>query len=489
MAGSCFIAGTKVRLANGRAINIEDVKVGDILLGLDGAENVVVEFDHPLLGERLLYGLNGSHPFVTSEHPFMSSEGWASIEPGETKKEIDLDVIPLILGDKLVRYNTQELFLLQDVHENIADAETQLYNFKLDGNNTYFADDFLVHNKEGENTLRERQVGKGLLGRQVQALIDAAAEGGGELFSSDPFVRAGQITSAAIEEGTAANIESIEAAIAGLQEQFALSQGTLEPFAAAGIESLDELRNFSFGDPETAGSFDERIGAIVGGETFKNLLATRQRGAAGLLGAGGGLRGGTAITEGAQIGTETALALENQLFGRQQTQQQQEFGRLAGLTELGFGAAQGQVQGRTGLAEQIALLTGQGGAISQAGIIGGAESLSQGILASAQQAALDRNASKSRSSNLFGAVLGGALSAFSDPLLKINIKPINQIGPLVLYKWDWRPETKGTMVEHMPTIGFMSPQVKKHFPEFVFKFAGYDVIDYGGLHAHLKEAA
>jgi hypothetical protein len=85
---SCFIAGTKVLMANGTEKNIEDVKIGDVLLGSENSYNVVRGYDQPILGDRLLYSINGSDYFVTAEHPFMTTEGWKSISPEATKKEM-----------------------------------------------------------------------------------------------------------------------------------------------------------------------------------------------------------------------------------------------------------------------------------------------------------------------------------------------------------------------------------------------------------------
>jgi len=95
-----------------------------------------------------------------------------------------------------------------------------------------------------------------------------------------------------------------------------------------------------------------------------------------------------------------------------------------------------------------------------------------------------------RQSDLFGgligaggSVLGGLASAgfFSDSKLKENIEKIANIGVLNLYQWDWARETKGTFVEKFPTIGFISTEVKKFYPEFVKKVLGFDFIDYQGV--------
>ncbi|HWC57506.1 MAG TPA: hypothetical protein VG621_00940 [Candidatus Paceibacterota bacterium] len=142
---SCFVAGTQVTLANGTKENIEDVKVGDVLKG-DTTNNVVVGFHRPLLNDDKLYAFNGGSYFVTAEHPFMTTEGWKSIDPTKTRDEnIGITVTPLHVGDRLV--TDHGLVTITTIESKSAPANTQLYNFFLTGDHTYYADGYLVHNK------------------------------------------------------------------------------------------------------------------------------------------------------------------------------------------------------------------------------------------------------------------------------------------------------------------------------------------------------
>ncbi|MBL4703729.1 MAG: hypothetical protein JKY54_04360, partial [Flavobacteriales bacterium] len=145
---SCFIAGTKVRLADGTIQNIEDIGIGDVLVGMDNFSNTVTAFDHPLLGERKLYAINESSNFVTAEHPFMTTKGWKSIDPIATANENpNLQVEALTEGDVLVLWEGKTT-PVQSIEASDADPTTQLYNFILSGNSTYFANDYLIHNKD-----------------------------------------------------------------------------------------------------------------------------------------------------------------------------------------------------------------------------------------------------------------------------------------------------------------------------------------------------
>src|SRR5262249_11371421 len=78
---SCFVAGTRVTMADGSMKPIEQIRVGDPVLGPEGEVNRVIGIERPFLGTRKLYALNESGYFVTAEHPFMTGEGWKSIDP------------------------------------------------------------------------------------------------------------------------------------------------------------------------------------------------------------------------------------------------------------------------------------------------------------------------------------------------------------------------------------------------------------------------
>ena len=143
---SCFTAGTKVTLADGSTKDIEDVVVGDMVAGSNGKANAVVGVEVPPLGDRPLYAINGSKAFVTAEHPFMTTMGWKSIDPTLTMKENALlDVGALSIGDILVTDNGN--VAISSITQHSGDKEEKVYNLLLDGNHTYYANGFLVHNK------------------------------------------------------------------------------------------------------------------------------------------------------------------------------------------------------------------------------------------------------------------------------------------------------------------------------------------------------
>ena len=147
---SCFVKGTMVRLADGSDKKIEEVEIGDILLG-DCSENKVLEFDHPMLDGRNLVGINGNGPLMTPEHPLMTKDGWKAYNVDDTLKAYphlhDIMEGNLSVGDKIL--DVDDNWVMIESMELYEDEEDQqVYNFILDGNNTYYANGFLAHNRD-----------------------------------------------------------------------------------------------------------------------------------------------------------------------------------------------------------------------------------------------------------------------------------------------------------------------------------------------------
>ena len=150
--GSCFIAGTKVKMADGTDKNIEEVVIGDEVQGETGV-NVVAELDWVQLANRKLYSFNeDGNYFTTSDHPFKTTEGWKSINPIHTKERDGVELFEqltgeLSVGNTLLILNGEKELNSIDSKE-IDNPELQLYNFNLDGDHSYYANEYLVHNKE-----------------------------------------------------------------------------------------------------------------------------------------------------------------------------------------------------------------------------------------------------------------------------------------------------------------------------------------------------
>jgi hypothetical protein len=161
---SCFIAGTMILMADGTQKKIEDVKIGDVLMGEKGSHNTVLDFDRPNLGSRQLYSINGSAPFVTANHPLRAVDGWRSIHPpgteGRPRKTLQhhidyygvdhgVETTQLVIGDVLIKIAADGINAMIEKIDSVVGhnmPDQVVYNFMLDGNHTYYADGYLTHN-------------------------------------------------------------------------------------------------------------------------------------------------------------------------------------------------------------------------------------------------------------------------------------------------------------------------------------------------------
>ncbi len=422
--GSCFIAGTQVRLATGDNISIEDVEIGDILLGSSGG-NKVLAFDHPKLDGRDLYSFNGCTPWVTAEHPFLACSGrWESIHPDDTREEWhDFDGDTLAEGSWLAHeYGPQ---FIDDLESHEADPKTQLYNFMLSGDQTYYADGFLVHNKSGDFAVEQR--------RKRGLRIPGVPE-------KEKFIPGTEIVSSGNPITDAATVQ-----VHQLNQAIPL----FDPYMESGQRSLERVEQGS-----TVEGLDQIIAQILSGDSFQSLIGDRTRAVEGQLSAGGLTRSGQAIEDAADIPTDLAFAIEQMLSGRQ-----------GSLATGGFAAT-----------SQIGDLTTQIG-----------EAIASGILGNEASRNADKTRSNNKTGAFLGALGSIAGGLFSDPGLKENVRQKGKIGPLDLVKWDWTEDAQKTIAGSCPSVGFMSTQVKEFYPDCVGEYGGFDMVDYPKLIAELAK--
>ena len=144
----CFLAGTRITMANGSFKNIEDIVEGDFILSWD-FEN---EEPAPAMIKRTWtgphdcqYTING-HINVTWEHPFWTQEvGWASINPSETLKHHHWAPAEIKVGYHMMDADGNWIFIKSIVERP---GEEMTYNLvDVEGYHNYFAEEVLVHNK------------------------------------------------------------------------------------------------------------------------------------------------------------------------------------------------------------------------------------------------------------------------------------------------------------------------------------------------------
>jgi hypothetical protein len=149
--GCCFIAGTKITMADGSLKNIENIVVGDQVLGFNEAVHTVTYFTETTLGERSLLSINKGPYCASYDHVFKSKDGWVSANPEVTAIHYQ-DVIDHIGGlpDKM-QVGTILIGKDDDIEIKTLDLKSDnrhlpLYDLNVTGDQTYIANDFVVHN-------------------------------------------------------------------------------------------------------------------------------------------------------------------------------------------------------------------------------------------------------------------------------------------------------------------------------------------------------
>ncbi|HHQ4703444.1 TPA: hypothetical protein ACSP3G_001859 [Aeromonas hydrophila] len=164
-AKSCFVAGTRILMADGEDRPIETLRVGERVRDQYGRSNRILAIERVQLGERRLYGLNRLAPFFTAEHPFLTTRGWAAIAPAMTRTENPtLAVLPLFTGMHLLGWSEHGSagslalaphptpLLVESLCWLDAPPTTALFNLILDGSHSYVANGLIVHNKDGDGS-------------------------------------------------------------------------------------------------------------------------------------------------------------------------------------------------------------------------------------------------------------------------------------------------------------------------------------------------
>ena len=153
---TCFVAGTKVLMADGSEKNIEDIKKGDYILSVD-IGNMEIEPDLvTLIPEKqkryrkiIAEFENGTINQFSPAHPYYVKEkGWSVFDIEEAKTELNFEVSKLEKGDVVFYYKEGELKSVQIKSIKDTGEYIEMYNVEnVRKNHTFFANRILVHNK------------------------------------------------------------------------------------------------------------------------------------------------------------------------------------------------------------------------------------------------------------------------------------------------------------------------------------------------------
>ena len=137
--GSCVTKGAKITMADGTYKNIEDVKVGDLLKGAEG-KGKVTAVSIQTRTNLTMYGVNGGVPFITSDHPILTTKGWKAIQSEKARKTPG--VTPLAAGDVMLTSTESVEIKSIEAHE-MKDATTT-YNLMIENNGSFYANGIAV---------------------------------------------------------------------------------------------------------------------------------------------------------------------------------------------------------------------------------------------------------------------------------------------------------------------------------------------------------
>jgi hypothetical protein len=171
---TCFVAGTLVTMSDLTYKVIEDIRVGDMVMSFtedDVIEPNEVLWVKPPNSRGDMVHLHGDDFTirVSSNHRFWTPDGWVEAQDIQD-------------GDLIKTYRDGEVFETMVLFVNTSSEEVEVYNFHVENNPTYIADDAMVHNwKQFGGRVRAMAFGGGV---DPRAGI-WVGEAGPELFQPD----------------------------------------------------------------------------------------------------------------------------------------------------------------------------------------------------------------------------------------------------------------------------------------------------------------
>jgi hypothetical protein len=149
---SCIAAGHEVLMADGTSKKVEDVLVGEELMGGDGKPTRVLEYDRPMMEHRdgdpqRLIQINDGGYAVTNNHPILTRDGWKALDVKSAETEAyDLlkgKVTKLEIGDNILM-NGGYFVTVNKIEILEHKEDTRLYNFVLEGDPVFYVNGMAV---------------------------------------------------------------------------------------------------------------------------------------------------------------------------------------------------------------------------------------------------------------------------------------------------------------------------------------------------------
>jgi hypothetical protein len=138
---SCFTAGTKITLADGSTKNIEDIKIGDTVIGFDPATGKTINSKVTDTANRMV----DSYYIVKTENSSVNATAGHRFYVGNGEYKALSDLNP---GDMLYIYDGGKNQTIKDtiISKTLVEKETTVYNFSTDNFHNYVANNYFVHN-------------------------------------------------------------------------------------------------------------------------------------------------------------------------------------------------------------------------------------------------------------------------------------------------------------------------------------------------------
>jgi hypothetical protein len=153
---SCFVAGSKIKLSNGKDVNVEDLTMDDIVLSYNIDTN---NFEESSIGDIkidyrdniiIYYFDNGIKVTCTETHPiWVTNKGWSSYVQAEFNDSEHIGPTKqIVVGDECLYYkdNTFNKVKISKISEK-KNKMVRVWNIKnVTGNHNFIVNNVLVHN-------------------------------------------------------------------------------------------------------------------------------------------------------------------------------------------------------------------------------------------------------------------------------------------------------------------------------------------------------
>lgn len=146
----CLAKGTKILMADGYEKNIEDIAIGDYVKSYNINENkfenkTVTKAHHATHSHLLEINTDKAQIVTTTDHPFLTNEGWKSFNPDKTKTyNRYTQVSEYKVGDNLLLHDSGRKIETAIINIKPIEGMTDTYTLELDGNGAFIANGLIV---------------------------------------------------------------------------------------------------------------------------------------------------------------------------------------------------------------------------------------------------------------------------------------------------------------------------------------------------------